>query len=334
MSDTVRWRIPAGLGGVCVPVRAAEEIIGALYINTMLPREFTEADAHLLTTLGEIAGNAIRRTTLHEQTERRLRHLLALSEIDRAISSSFVLSLSLTTLLDQLIEQLSADAADVMLFDPSSQVLECVAWRGFRSPSFVKGQLRLGEGHAGRAALERRTVHISDLTAVTDNPRLAAALQGEAFIGYYGVPLIAKGKIQGVLEVFQRAPLEPDREWLDFLHTLAGQAAIAIDNALLFDNLQRSNTELALAYDATIEGWSHALDLRDKETEGHTRRVTAMTVQLAQRFGLGQDETTQVRWGALLHDIGKMGIPDGILLKPGPLTAEEWVVMRKHPTFA
>jgi HD-GYP domain-containing protein (c-di-GMP phosphodiesterase class II) len=159
-------------------------------------------------------------------------------------------------------------------------------------------------------------------------------LPGEVFVSYYGVPLIAKGKIQGVLEVFQRAPLDPDQEWLDFLNTLAGQAAIAIDNASLFDSLQRSNTELALAYDATIEGWSHALDLRDKETEGHTRRVTDMTVRLAHRFGLGQDEMTQVRWGALLHDIGKLGVPDGILLKPGPLTDEEWVVMRKHPTFA
>ena len=334
MPDAVRGQIPAGLGGVCVPIRAAEEIIGALYVNTMLPREFTEADAHLLTTLAEIAGNAIRRTTLHQQTERRLRHLLALSDIDRAISSSFVLSLSLTTLLDQLVDQLTVDAADVLLFNASSQMLEGDAARGFRSGAFEKSQLRLGEGHAGRAALERRTVHISDLAAVTDNPRLAEALPGEGFVGYFGVPLIAKGKIQGVLEVFQRARLEPDQEWLDFLNTLAGQAAIAIDNALLFDNLQRSNTELALAYDATIEGWSHALDLRDKETEGHTRRVTAMTIQMAQHFDLGQDDMTQVRWGALLHDIGKMGIPDGILLKPGPLTAEEWVVMRKHPTFA
>ena len=138
----------------------------------------------------------------------------------------------------------------------------------------------------------------------------------------------------GVLEICQRTPLDPNEEWLDFLNTLAGQAAIAIDNVQMFDSLQRTTDELELAYDATIEGWSHALDLRDKETEGHTLRVTEMTVNLARTFGLGENELVQVRWGSLLHDIGKMGVPDGILLKPGPLTDKEWVAMKKHPTFA
>jgi diguanylate cyclase (GGDEF)-like protein len=94
------------------------------------------------------------------------------------------------------------------------------------------------------------------------------------------------------------------------------------------------NEELMRAYDATIEGWARALDLRDKETEGHSRRVTQLTVYLARAAGLGPEELEQVRRGALLHDIGKMGIPDHILLKPGPLTQEEWEVMRRHPQFA
>src|SRR5574341_1711631 len=104
----------------------------------------------------------------------------------------------------------------------------------------------------------------------------------------------------------------------------------SIDSATLFDDLQRSNIELALAYDTTLEGWSAALDLRDKETEGHTQRVTEMTLTLARAMGFSEDELVQVRRGALLHDIGKMGIPDPILLKPGPLTDEEWEIMRKH----
>jgi len=94
------------------------------------------------------------------------------------------------------------------------------------------------------------------------------------------------------------------------------------------------NTELMQAYDATIEGWSRALDLRDKETEGHCRRVTELTLRLAGRMGMDGDELTPLRRGALLHDIGKMGVPDQILLKPGPLTDDEWAVMRLHPTYA
>jgi putative nucleotidyltransferase with HDIG domain len=112
------------------------------------------------------------------------------------------------------------------------------------------------------------------------------------------------------------------------------QAAIAIENATLFEDLQHSNRELLQAYDATIEGWSHALDLRDKETEGHSRRVTEMTIELARKFGLTNEQLIYIRWGALLHDIGKMGIPDNILLKPDKLTDEEWERMKQHPVFA
>jgi putative nucleotidyltransferase with HDIG domain len=118
------------------------------------------------------------------------------------------------------------------------------------------------------------------------------------------------------------------------LETLAEPTAIAIDNAGLFSDLQHANVDLTLAYDATIEGWSRALDLRDRETEGHTRRVAELTVTLARAAGLSEAELVHVRRGALLHDIGKMGVPDGILLKPGKLTEEEWVLMRKHPKFA
>jgi len=286
------------------------------------------------TTLSEIAGNAIQRTRLHQQTEQRLQHLTALRDIDRVISSSLDLRLSLATLIEQTISQLHVDAVDLLLLTPSSLTLDYVAGRGFHTSGITQTHLHLGEGHAGRAALEGRLVHIPDITLPENTPARAALLQGEGFAAYIGVPLIAKGMVKGVLEIFHRAPLRLDEEWLDFLATLAQQAAIAVENMQLFHGLQQSNMELSLAYDATIEGWSHALDLRDKETEGHTQRVTEMTLRLARAMGLGEEEMVHVRRGALLHDIGKMGVPDSILLKPGGLTDDEWIVMRKHPTYA
>jgi PAS domain S-box-containing protein len=101
-----------------------------------------------------------------------------------------------------------------------------------------------------------------------------------------------------------------------------------------FAKVTRNDIELMRAYDATIEGWAQALDLRDKETEGHSRRVTEMTVRVAQAMRLDANELVHVRRGALLHDVGKLGIPDAILLKPGPLTDEQWRVMRRHPQYA
>jgi putative nucleotidyltransferase with HDIG domain len=140
--------------------------------------------------------------------------------------------------------------------------------------------------------------------------------------------------VKGVLEIFNRSRLNPNREWIDFLATLGGQTSIAIENSRLFQDLQRSNFELAMAYDATIEGWSRALDLRDRETEGHTRRVTDLTLRLARKIGLSESRLVLIKRGALLHDIGKMGIPDDILHKPDELSEEEQQIMRQHPQLA
>jgi PAS domain S-box-containing protein/putative nucleotidyltransferase with HDIG domain len=269
-----------------------------------------------------------------ERIRRHLEHLTALVDIDRAINFSFDLNLSLNTLLTHVIVQLGVDAADILLYSPTFQTLEYVAGRGFHTRAIENVRQSLGEGYAGRVAQEGKIVHIPDLAQEHDSYLRRILLAGENFVTYYGVPLIAKGQVKGVLEIFQRSGLGHDDEWFDFLKALASQAAIAIDNVTLFDNLQRSNTELFQAYDATIEGWSRALELRDNETEGHTQRVAVLTVKLARLFGLSDAELVQVRWGALLHDIGKMGIPDEILLKQDTLTEAEWIVMKKHPVFA
>lgn len=121
---------------------------------------------------------------------------------------------------------------------------------------------------------------------------------------------------------------------VDQAATLASQGAIAIDNAVLFESLQRSNEQLSLAYDETIKGWSRALDLRDRETQGHSERVTTQTLQLARRLGIIDAEIGHIWRGALLHDIGKMAIPDVILHKVRTLDEDEWIVMRQHPTYA
>jgi putative nucleotidyltransferase with HDIG domain len=223
----------------------------------------------------------------------------------------------------------------VLLLNPHTQALEYAAGRGFGPSDLVRARVKLGEGLAGKVALERRAWHVPQLNqGINLSSRAARLGQAEGFTTYYGMPLIVKGQVKGVLELFNRTPFIINQEWRDFLETLAGQAALAIDNAQLFEYLQRSNLDLELAYDTTLQGWSRALDLRDKETEGHTQRVTEITLNLARAAGLPDADLVHVRRGALLHDIGKMAIPDSILLKPGPLTAEEWEIMKQHPTHA
>jgi HD-GYP domain-containing protein (c-di-GMP phosphodiesterase class II) len=194
--------------------------------------------------------------------------------------------------------------------------------------------LKIGEEYAGRVALERNLIHILDIRMDQTEFTRSPLFRQENFVTYWGVPLMAKGRVLGVLEMFHRSLFIPDADLRNFLVTVAGQAAIAVDSAKMFSELQKSNLELSLAYDTAIEGLSRALDLRDKETKEHTARVADITVKLAARLGVEQSVQVHMRRGAVLHDIGKLAIPDQILFKPGPLAVEEWEIMCRHPGIA
>ena len=276
--------------------------------------------------------SAQKRSSAKIQTQ--LEQLEALRTIDIAIVSGTDIGLTLRLVVEQVTRYLHVDAAAILLLDPLSRTLTYGAGRGFHTRLFEGVKLRVGEGYAGVAVLERRMVQVLDIAADPERDVRAPLSLQEGFVTYVGMPLIAKGSVQGVLNVYHRSALQPDGEWLGFLETLAGQTAIAINNAELFDGLQRSNLDLSQAYDTTLDGWSRALDMRDKETEGHTLRVADLTLELARAMKLDEAEQVQVRRGALLHDIGKMGIPDRVLLKPEPLSDEEWAIMRMHPQYA
>ncbi len=327
-------RTPRGPGSACVPLTAAGRTVGAMLVNVGLPREITPEETRVLGALADLGAYAIHRAELFEETVKHLDRLAALRSIDIAISSSFDLRMILDVVLDKVIRELSVDAADILLLRPESLMLEFGAGQGFWTRSAESIMLAVGEGLPGRAVLQREVTYVDDLGEMSQSLKRDFLVAQEKFVSYYGVPLVAKGKVKGVLELFNRSPLAHDTEWMQFLEALAGQTAIAIDSSSTFQELQRSSMELALAYDATIEGWSRALDLRDKETEGHTLRVTEMALKLARLMGMSEEELIQVRRGGLLHDIGKMGVPDSILLKPNRLSEEDWTIMRRHPQLA
>jgi PAS domain S-box-containing protein/putative nucleotidyltransferase with HDIG domain len=274
------------------------------------------------------------RILTEDKVKRDLEKLAALRQIDTAILGSLDLHVTLNVLLEQTMKQLHVDAACVLLFNPHDQMLEYAMGHGFHKKRITISRIRFGQGYAGRVAMERKTIAIPSIDNTHDDIIPWHLIEEEGFKAYIGVPLIAKGQVKGVLEIFNRTPLDPDMEWLEFTETLAGQAAIALDSAELFEQLARSNSELLTAYDTTIEGWSRALDYRDKETEGHSIRVTKIAVRVCKAIGMSDEELVHVRRGALLHDIGKLGVPDGILLKPGALTDEEFAVIKKHPDIA
>ncbi|MDZ4132792.1 MAG: GAF domain-containing protein, partial [Dethiobacteria bacterium] len=273
-----------------VPLQSEEALVGVLAIARRREsnnRPFTSAEVKTLAALGEIAGNALRRQSLFESAQNRLEQLQRLRNIDIAIAGSPDLNLTFNVILTEVTNLLNLNAAAILRLDKNTATLRSEAGRGFYGEKLPSLTLQLGEGYAGQVVKERQPLHIHDLSKADLDSLQGPLLKSENFTTYYAMPLIAKGRILGVLEVYHRTAQEPDEEWFEYLQALAGQTAIAIDSAELFQNMESANLDLV-----------------------HVRR------------------------GALLHDIGKMGIPDAILLKPGPLTEDEWVVMRKHPVYA
>jgi len=269
------------------------------------------------------------------RNQRQRQRINALRVIDTAISGSMDFQTTLNIILQQMMSQLNMDAAVILVREPYMSLLKFAAGRGLRTNALQFTNLHIGEGLAGKAALSKETFEAPDLQKHIHGSFARSPLfSQEGFKSYYCVPLIARGEVKGVMESFHRVPFKADDEWLEYFETLGGQAAIAIENALLFRNLQQSNLELTMAYDSTLEGWSKALDLRDRDTEGHTRRVAELTERLSRDLGISEADRVHIRRGALLHDIGKMGIPDSILLKEGPLTEDEWKIMKLHPAMA
>jgi PAS domain S-box-containing protein/putative nucleotidyltransferase with HDIG domain len=272
-----------------------------------------------------------RRNRSERQLLLQLRRLDALHAIDRAITTGGDLSDTLDDVLGEIVKLLGVDAGAIAVMDNIGSTLTYMALNGIECSSHVSLVLDdISKYEATQRAIQmvRIVSNISDTPEHLLHPELFADQQ---YTKYISAPLISKGSVEGIIELFFRGDAAPDLEWFNMLDSLVTQAAIAIDNGRLFSDLQQSNQELRVAYQTTLEGWARALEMRDDETEGHSQRVTWLTVELARRLGVPDDDLVPIRRGALLHDIGKMAIPDSILSKPGPLTDDEWKIMRRHP---
>ncbi len=293
-------------------------------------RLISSAESQVIAIIRDVTD----RVTTTEQIQRQLQRLSALHSIDATIASSFDLNVILSVILRQITGQLGVDAADILLLNQQTSRLEFAAGHGFRTMTFQHTAVMIGQGYAGTAALERRTVSVPTVDDQQAGFLFSPGLTREKFASYYAIPLIAKGQVKGVLEIYHRSILKPADDWFEFLATLAGQTALAIDSASLFHDLQRTNIELTMAYDSAIESWSQALELSGRENQEHTQRVAHWTVQLARALHVDEKDHNDLRRGALLHDVGKLVIPEKILNKPGPLDDLEWEITKRHPRRA
>jgi PAS domain S-box-containing protein/putative nucleotidyltransferase with HDIG domain len=271
------------------------------------------------------------------QTESRLQsqmeHLNSLHLIDLQITSNHQITSLLQNVLELVSKSLKVDAAVLYTYDLHKN-LKPETWLGFSKPLNDLQPDHLLQHRCLPAQSLHRLTFLPDIQNLQDQFCFDEIMSNEGFVAYAGIPLRSKQQMVGVLEIYQRTPFHPNYEWFDFLEKYAAQLAIAVDNGQMFMNLEKTNQDLLRAYEATLEGWAYALEMREHETSQHTCRVRELTVCMAREMGFDREALENISRGALLHDIGKMAIPDNILLKPGPLNDEEWQIMRKHPEMA
>ncbi|HEY3332974.1 MAG TPA: PAS domain S-box protein [Capsulimonadaceae bacterium] len=264
---------------------------------------------------------------LSSSARKRFEYLKATHDVELSLRGATETTELIGQIVSQFASALQKDCVTLWMQDPDLRDYSPVA-----------------DHTATGAAMDNETLYIRG-RLVSDAARNAqpttmsradcAAIDLPDSIGGYGVfPLVLHNQVLAVIEFYTRTPAVHDDEWWDFLEMIGAVCALALHNTSLFEEIRDAHIEVTDAYDATLAGWSQALDLRDRETEGHSQRVTDAAVKMARRLGFNDNEIVQVRRGALLHDIGKLGVPDRILGKPGKLDEEEWQIMRMHPVYA
>jgi PAS domain S-box-containing protein len=277
---------------------------------------------------GDIVLDITDRRKAEEKIQVQLDHLASLRTIDLAITSSLNLDVTLDVLMKETIEQFGVDAVAVLLPGNVDGGLKMKAALGLPNEKAIEIGLFLAEG-IGHLAVNSRQPQKYGQEFLINSP-----LAEEGYVECLAVPLVAKDTVRGALVLLSRLPLSPGSDWFEFLDTVSTQAAIAIENITQYEDLQNVNVTLTEAYDKTIEGWARTLELRDQETANHMQRVVDMTERIAHSMNYPESEMTNLRRGAVLHDIGKIAIPDYIFFKPGALNEAEWKIMRRHPEFA
>ncbi len=304
---------------------------GRLYyeLKTITPIKDAQGNiTHLVST-----GRDITELKLAEDAMRRqVKELEALAGISSALRAAHTLDDMLPLLLDETLKALDTEAGRISIYDPAKGFIEPLVGRGWFAP-IAQASFISDEGISDHVFASGK-VYYSQEFAGDPLVRPSSASQIPTGWGGVCVPIRTEQETCGIMFISVRSPRELMDEEVRLLTTLAEIAGNAVHRMRLYEKTVLQAEELTLAYNRTLEGWSHALELRDQETAGHTQRVTNLTVSLARTMGVDEGELTFVRWGALLHDIGKMGIPDSILLKNGPLTKKERAIMKLHPQFA
>jgi PAS domain S-box-containing protein/putative nucleotidyltransferase with HDIG domain len=308
------------------PLSDGEQALGAIVIGHS--KKFTAFEKEVIEEISSIAANAIRRSISLEKMNVSIKRLELIHEIDKLLNNQNNINNCLEKIFSMVIGEIDLDFVNLYQLGEDDHLKQLISYRDSKLSLSENNTLSFRACYFYKGIQKGQEVYEYGLPA---NNFVYIENESQAPIWCWAVPIMSHSKVLGVLELINLSPFLPSQDWQQFVRTISGQLSILFENEMINSELQMAHTNLIAAYDKTLEGWAKALELRDHETENHSRRVTDLSVLLAKKLGFFECEVENLKHGALLHDIGKIGIPDKILLKPGPLDDSEWELMQKHP---
>jgi GAF domain-containing protein len=306
---------------LCVPILGNNnQVLGVINTESVRLDAFTESDMRLLSTIAGQTGNAIEKLRLYEAERIQRGQAETLREVAAILSSTAETEEVLGLILEQLKRVVPFDSASLQLIKDDKLKIHAVS--GNLERSAIGFELPIAKDKFAHPLIfEQRTVLFED---ISEHPDWMRAPGAESVKSWIGAPLIARGEAIGVLTVDGYESKQFTAADAQLVSSFAIHAGIALENARLFDEAQE-------AYVQTVSVLASAIDVRDTYTSGHSQRLVDLSVETGRLLGCESQELTDIRWGALLHDIGKIGVPDEILRKPAALEKAELEIIRKHP---
>lgn len=320
------WVDTEGIRGwMGVPLILGGKVIGGLTLESRQKAVYEEIEAYLVQAFANQAAVAIQNAQLYEASRKKTQELSELYDTAIAISSALEIDTFLEKLGAQIQRRLAPDSLGVFLYQESTQEFEVLlALENGEPIKKTKGlRLPLEEGGLTGWVMQNRTPFLVG-DVLSDPLPVQPKHVTKPSRSWLGVPLLVRDRLIGAISVQTFRPLSFNRSNQRFLESLASQIAITIDNARLYEELEES-------YVDTVFALARAMDTRDTYTNDHSQRLASWAIAIAQKLDCTPQEIQVIEWAALLHDIGKIGVPDEILLKPDKLTQEEWLIMQKHP---
>ncbi len=314
---------PAMRSEICVPIQAGERILGVLNAESARRNAFDETDERLLNTLASQLGTALMKVRLLASERQRRKEAEALQQASRALVASLDLDEVLHNIMVLLQRVVPYDSASIVILEENGKVPRMMMCSGYQADmQITPPEDLLSRPHIRRMLHNQEPVLLPDTAAESDT---WIHIPGTEYIRcWLGVPLVVQERVIGWLNIDKQEPHYYTPATAQLALAFASQAAVALENARLYNELETSYLQTVLAL-------ARAMDARDSYTADHSNSLAQMARAVAERMGCEAEDIQAIEWAAILHDIGKIGVPDHILRKPGALSEDEWAIMKRHP---